>query len=161
MSAINQNETEQQETIDVDVDPRTRRACEGCMIVVPRRNGSGQFDVYSANNGTNKTYAVDLRAETCSCPDFERREPAGGCKHVRRVKLGLGLMAVPEGADLDLDSALIRDRAKYGVDPEITVHIENPDQGGATYFKCECGREAMRRKDLLGAEHRAECPYRS
>jgi hypothetical protein len=30
---------------------RTRRACEGCMIVVSFGGGSGLFDVYSATDG--------------------------------------------------------------------------------------------------------------
>ena len=95
------------------------------MIVVPEGNANGRFDVYSANNGVNKTYPVDLRAVTCECGDYEHRKPAGGYKHIRRVKLALELMPVPVGVEDDLDEALIHDRAKYGVLPAHT-----PDSGG-------------------------------
>lgn len=169
----------------IDTEPRTRRACEGCMIVVPHGNGSGRFDVYSANDGVNKTYTVDLRAETCECGDFEHRAPAGGCKHLRRVKLSIGIMAVPE--DVDLDSALVRDREKYGVDPEpdpeplssgektaladggavvedgaaYTVHVEPAEQGGGSYARCrECKREILPVGRFENLEHAEECTLR-
>lgn len=44
--------------------------------------------------------------------------------------------------------------------PEITRHEEPPEQGGATYYRCERGREAMRRKDLRSEYHREECTAR-
>jgi hypothetical protein len=84
------------------------------MVVVPEGDASGRFDVYSANNGHNEIYTVDLRAETCECADYEHRNPTGGCKHIRRVKLGLGIMPLPAG--VELDGCLIDTRAKYGVD---------------------------------------------
>ena len=34
------------------------------------------------------------------------------------MKLSLGLLPLPADANLDVDEALVRDRAKYGVDPE-------------------------------------------
>ena len=98
----------------IDVEPRTRRAIEGCMVVVPESDASGIFDVYSATGGHNEIYTVDLRAETCECSDYEHRNPEGGCKHIRRVKLGLGIMPLPSG--IELDGCLIDTRAKYGVD---------------------------------------------
>lgn len=107
-------------TTENGIDNRTLKAATGCMIVVPEGDGSGQFEVYSANNGVNKTYTVDLRAETCECPDHEHRAPAGGCKHIRRAKLSLGIMPVPVG--VELDEALVHDCAKYGVDPEPAVN---------------------------------------
>lgn len=41
-----------QESIDAEptAELRTRRAAEGCMIVVPEGDASGLFDVYSAND---------------------------------------------------------------------------------------------------------------
>lgn len=86
------------------------------MIVVPKGDASGRFDVYSANDGVNKTYTVDLRAESCERPDYEHRELAGECKHIQCVKLALGLMPVPAG--VDLDEALVYDREKSDIDPE-------------------------------------------
>ena len=42
-------------------------------------------------------------------------------------------------------------------EPTITRHYEAPEQGAQTYYRCECGREAMRRKDLRSEAHREEC----
>jgi hypothetical protein len=147
-------------------------------------DGSGLFDVYSAKNGTNEIYTVDLRAEACECPDHEHRNAQ--CKHIRRVKLALGIEDVPDG--VEIDSMLEKSREKYGADPvsaaqtpasaadntapaavatdggqlvdaepEISRHYESPEQGAAVYYRCECGREAMRERDLTGETHRAEC----
>ena len=40
----------------------------------------------------------------------------------------------------------------------ITVpHLEPPEQGGATYYRCEdCGRESLRRGDLERSQFHAE-----
>jgi hypothetical protein len=117
-----------QESIDAEptVDPRTRRACEGCMVVVLHGDASGIFDVYSATDGHNEIYTVDLRAETCECGDYEHRQPESGCKHIRRVKLGLGIMPLPAGLDIEIDGALAHDREKYGID----VDAHPPDSSG-------------------------------
>ncbi|MDL5363911.1 hypothetical protein [Halalkalicoccus sp. NIPERK01] len=153
------------------------------MIIVPDGDGTAMFDVYSATNGENTIYTVDLRAEVCTCADFRHREPKGGCKHIRRVKLALGLMPVPAG--IDLDEALVHDREKYGVEPEPSTtavatdggvatetatqddaneearitgpHLEPPEQGGATYYRCEdCGRESLRHRDVERSEFHAD-----
>jgi hypothetical protein len=102
-----------------DIEPRTRRACEQRMQVVPEGDCSGRFEVYSANDD-EATYVVDLRTKTCDCPDAEYHSPAGGCKHVRRVKLGLGLMDVPAG--VDVDGWLALDRMQFGAD------VDRPDE---------------------------------
>lgn len=50
-------------------------------------------------------------------------------------------------------------------EPTITRHVEPESQAvvagePATYFKCECGREAMREQDLRSEAHKAECGAR-
>lgn len=80
------------------VEKRTRRACEESMAVVPHGGGSGMFDIYSESGNE---YVVDLRDDVCSCPDFVHREPDGGCKHIRRVRLEFGITDVPEGIRSD------------------------------------------------------------
>ena len=47
-------------------------------------------------------------------------------------------------------------------EPTITRHVEPESQAvvagePATYFKCECGREAMREQDLRSEAHLEEC----
>lgn len=43
------------------------------MVTVPHGGGSGLFDVYSATDGTNEIYTVDLREYRCTCGDDEHR----------------------------------------------------------------------------------------
>jgi hypothetical protein len=63
-------------------DPRTDRALTEQMTV--RACGWFAYEVYSASGNT---YFVHLGAEACTCPDWRRRHPENGCKHLRRVRL--------------------------------------------------------------------------
>lgn len=43
--------------------------------------------------------------------------------------------------------------------PEITIHVEPPEQGGAAYLRCEgCTREVIG-TDESRLSHRNECPH--
>lgn len=79
-----------------DVDPRDRRAAE--EYLVPVKDAPGMFTVYS-HEGHPRT--VDVVQRVCTCKDFEYRQPAGGCKHLRRVLMELGERPVPAGVDVD------------------------------------------------------------
>jgi hypothetical protein len=104
-------------TTEESIDKRTTRAVTGNMVVVPEGGTTGLFDVYSAKDGVNEIYTVDLREERCMCGDYEHRKPAGGCKHIRRVKLALGVMDVPEALREEIDPVLANSREKYGAAP--------------------------------------------
>ena len=69
----------------LDVDARTRRAATEHMTVV--EEGRGLFEVTTASGSA---YTVDLRENVCSCADSMYRNPAAGCKHLRRVKMEVG-----------------------------------------------------------------------
>lgn len=161
------------------IPARTRRALEAAMVVVPEGNSTGRFEVYSAKAGSNSTYEVDLRERVCSCPDHEHREPAGGCKHARRVRLSLGLMDIPAGFDGELDTALAHAREQYAPEPEqepeptqvvpdggetvekpYTVHMEPVEQGGGTYARCTgCSREILPVGRFDKLPHADGCPH--
>lgn len=52
-------------------------------------------------------HVVDLRTGSCTCDDWFYREPAGGCKHRRRVEFAIGERDVPEWVDPSaIDSGL-------------------------------------------------------
>jgi hypothetical protein len=70
---------------------RARRAREEEMTVSLRQTG-GIYDVQSASGNT---YRVDIAGPECSCPDWQEREPDGGCKHLRRVRLAIQAGSVP------------------------------------------------------------------
>ena len=72
-------------------DPRERRAREEEMDVSLLRKG-GVYEVYSESGNT---YRVDVAGGTCTCLDWQQREPDGGCKHLRRVDTEIKAGDVP------------------------------------------------------------------
>ena len=74
-----------------DSDPRTERARTEEMDVSLLRKG-GMYEVESASGNT---YEVDVASKTCTCPDFTKRQPSGGCKHLRRVDIEIRSGHVP------------------------------------------------------------------
>jgi hypothetical protein len=49
-------------------------------------------------------YAVELRPDSCSCPDWNKRSPEGGCKHILKVKLEHGMIDPLMNARTDFGS---------------------------------------------------------
>jgi len=78
-----------------DLDPRTRRAVDEEMNVSLLQKG-GKYDVRSASGNW---YEVDVISESCTCPDWRKRTPEGGCKHLRRVdhEIKQGQVPRPDG----------------------------------------------------------------
>lgn len=93
---------------DADLAPRDVRAATQPMDLV--RDAPDLFLVY--HDGSE--YVVDPTAPACTCADWEHREPAGGCKHARRVRFATGAREVPPA--LDADPQLGRQQARYGPD---------------------------------------------
>jgi hypothetical protein len=78
-----------------DLEPRTRRAVNEAMDVSLLEKG-GQYEVRSASGNL---YDVDIIGESCTCPDWQKRTPEGGCKHLRRVdhEIKQGRVPRPDG----------------------------------------------------------------
>lgn len=79
------------EPSEEDLEPRTRRACDDAMDIALLRTG-GVYEVHAASGNF---YEVDVGARTCTCLDWRRREPEGGCKHLRRVDIEIEAGRVP------------------------------------------------------------------
>lgn len=47
-------------------------------------------ETYQVDGTREKVYVVDLEKPSCECPDWQKRSPAGGCKHMLKVKLKNG-----------------------------------------------------------------------
>jgi predicted nucleic acid-binding Zn finger protein len=81
--------------------------------------GTGMFDVYSASGNT---YTVSLRDPLgCTCPDFQQRGDQlgdSGCKHIRRVRMALGIDPIPEELESEVDDTLAANREKFTPDAE-------------------------------------------
>ena len=74
-----------------DSDPRTERARTEAMDVSLLRKGG----VYEVQSESGNAYEVDVASKTCTCPDFTKRQPSGGCKHLRRVDIEIRSGDVP------------------------------------------------------------------
>lgn len=76
-------------------DPRTERARTEEMDVSLLRKGG----VYEVQSASGNTYEVDVASKTCTCPDFTKRQPSGGCKHLRRadIEIHSGTVPRPDG----------------------------------------------------------------
>ena len=74
-----------------EVDARERRARKEEMKVSLLRKGG----VYEVHSESGNTYKVDVAGGTCTCLDWQQREPDGGCKHLRRVDAEIKAGDVP------------------------------------------------------------------
>ena len=51
--------------------------------------------VYAVHSSSGGRYEVDVIEETCTCPDWQEIQPAGGCKHMRRVDIAIRARRIP------------------------------------------------------------------
>lgn len=139
------------------IEPRTVRAAIECMATdaYAHGEGTGMFDVYSASGNT---YTVSLRDPLgCTCPDFQQRGDQlgdSGCKHVRRVRLALGIDPIPEKLESEVDGTLAANREKFTPDTESEDVEPDPvdatgeravaTDGGVVLEEPESGRPADR-----------------
>jgi len=119
---MSESESETQDCIE----SRTRRALEECMTVLPdfgRAAGAPDLFIVVGEN-CNGEYLVDLRTESCECADAEYRDPAGGCKHLRRCRIATGESPVPADAlgEITIDST-------FGAQLETSAKFATADGG--------------------------------
>lgn len=81
------------------------RALTEAMQVVEQAPG-----LYSVFSGSGNEYTVNVDGKpACTCPDFERRDDVAACKHIRRVRLETGKVAIPAQFDQTaMDDLLVR-----------------------------------------------------
>jgi len=91
------------------IDERDARALTECMTVLPKGG-----DIYTViGQHGNGEHRVDAREDHCTCPDYQHRDPAGGCKHRRRIAFATGERPIPAWVDDD------------AVDPLLGEHVDN------------------------------------
>lgn len=83
--------TDESTAADDTIAPRTRRAHEEDMDVSLRRKGG----IYEVRSVSDSVYEVDIADGSCTCLDWQRRDPDGGCKHFRRVDMAIKAGTVP------------------------------------------------------------------
>ena len=74
-----------------ELEPRTERARTEEMDISLLQKGG----IYEIQSKSGNIYEVDVASETCTCPDFTKRNPRGGCKHLRRADLEVRSGNVP------------------------------------------------------------------
>jgi hypothetical protein len=74
-----------------ELEPRTKRARNEEMDVSLLQKGG----IYEVQSESGNIYEVDIASKTCTCPDFKKRNPSGGCKHLRRADLEVRSGNVP------------------------------------------------------------------
>jgi hypothetical protein len=80
----------------VDLDARDARALTEYLLV--EQFADGLFRVYS-EDGTFQV--VEPSLGSCECEDMQYQNPAGGCKHLRRVQFWTGDREIPDWCDRD------------------------------------------------------------
>jgi hypothetical protein len=82
------------------LDNRDIRALGEYLTVLadhgPAADADDLYYVVGENGGS---YLVDVREQSCECPDAFHRDPEGGCKHVRRVQFATGEREIPACID--------------------------------------------------------------
>jgi predicted nucleic acid-binding Zn finger protein len=85
---------------DTEIEPRTVRALEEYLTVLPEHGRvKGADDLVLVVSATQEEYVVDVRSGACECPDASYNlEGDELCKHARRARFALGRDAVPAEA---------------------------------------------------------------
>jgi len=97
-----------------ELDKRDVRALTECHSVLPEAE-----DMYRVVGENGGTYTVDARLGACECPDWQYREPEGGCKHMRRVQFATGDRPIPTWVDPDAVDSLLGDHVDGS--PQVTA----------------------------------------
>lgn len=90
-------ETERQTNVEANadgtqpaqIDKRTVRAIKEHILIMgdPTNESEQPLTVYGEGGSE---YLVDTILGSCTCPDYQNREPERGCKHIRRVRIEAG-----------------------------------------------------------------------
>lgn len=86
-----------------------------------------QGGIYSVTGESGETYTVDIIDESCSCPDYQDREPENGCKHLRRVAIEIEEEIVPRPDGKLPTSALKTTVHDAGVDSGLDEDLDDAD----------------------------------
>jgi len=121
-----------------ELDKRDVRALTECHSVLPEAE-----DMYRVVGENGGTYTVDARLGACECPDWQYREPEGGCKHMRRVAYATGETSIPAWVDPDAVDPLLGDHLDglprvTATDGSGVLNTDDTDNDGRP-DDCGCG----------------------
>jgi len=73
-------------------------------------------DEYLVSGSKSKDYRVHLNEPSCTCPDWQKRQPKGGCKHILHVKIEKGLINPVPSAKTNFGNPKYRAKSNYPSD---------------------------------------------
>jgi len=79
-------------------------------------------EVYLVYGTQGDIYEVDLDEPSCSCPDWHKRSPKGGCKHILKVKLANECIDPLPNPENDSRPYAVIEQGNYG---ENWDHLSN------------------------------------
>ena len=92
------------------VDRRRKWRAENEDIYIQDSLGK---NTYIVRGSRGKDYTVELDTPSCSCPDWKKRSPDGGCKHIIKVKLENGIIDPLISSRTDFGSPQERSNSDY------------------------------------------------
>ena len=125
-----------------ELDKRDVRALTESMTVL--LEGGDIYTVVGQNG--NGEHRVDTRESRCTCPDYEYRQPEGGCKHLRRVAFATGQRPIPAWVDTSAVDPVLGEHtsgacvaATDGGMVETTNTPDDGNDGDERPSDCDCG----------------------
>jgi hypothetical protein len=128
------------------------------MTVLPETGRAEDADnLYLVVTEGGSEYLVDAHTGVCECPDYQHREPEGGCKHLHRVAYATGETPVPAWTDVDaIDSHLgLCTDATLLEDSQVAASPSNGSENAARAdgdTRTEKGAQADAGGDLLATD---------
>lgn len=92
------------------VDRRRKWRAQKQDISIKNKLGKNEY-IVSGASGTD--YRVDLTEPFCECPDWDKREPEGGCKHILKIKLNKEIIDPLPSAYTNFGNPQNRSRSNY------------------------------------------------
>lgn len=111
-----------------DLGPAERRAVRARterMVVVPEV-GSNEtaIGLYTVHTESTATYTVELgEIGDCDCPDAIHRDPDGGCKHYRRVRMLVETTPLPGPGEPAADYAAALAETHRDLERELSATL--------------------------------------
>jgi len=68
---------------------------------------------YVVSGSSGNDYRVDFNKPFCECPDWTKRSPEGGCKHILKIKLKKGIIDPVPSAYTNFGNPKNRSRSSY------------------------------------------------
>jgi len=91
---------------------------------------------YLVSGSRSKDYQINLNEPSCTCPDWQKRQPEGGCKHILHVKIKKGLINPVPSAKTNFGNPKYRSKSNY---PSNWANLSNRTKKRDNWTCQKCG----------------------